>query len=143
MKRGKCYMKEKINDKIKDAEKYIAELESILPLSLEIYIEDYQKRVACERYFEKIIEAVVDIARMTATEKEIYFDQDEELLFNKLAQNKVISQELSLKLKEAKGMRNIIAHKYAEIDDEMVFHAATEELINDVGEFIDSIKREI
>ena len=63
--------------------------------------------------------------------------------FESLAEEGIISGELALKLRKAKGMRNIIAHKYAEIDDEMVFHAATEELINDVGEFIDSIKREI
>jgi len=38
-------------------------------------------------------------------------------------------------------MRNIIAHEYGEIDDEIVFNAITEELIKDVGEFIKGIER--
>ena len=33
-------------------------------------------------------------------------------------------------------MRNIIAHMYADIDDEIVYHSITEELIQDTHHFI-------
>jgi uncharacterized protein YutE (UPF0331/DUF86 family) len=49
---------------------------------------------------------------------------------------KIISKELSIKLKNAKGMRNIVAHKYGTVDDRIVFEAITEELLKDANEFI-------
>jgi len=51
----------------------------------------------------------------------------------------VISERLTEKLKDAKGMRNIIAHEYGSIDDEIVFESITNQLINDVEEFIKEI----
>ncbi|MCH7723429.1 MAG: aminotransferase class I/II-fold pyridoxal phosphate-dependent enzyme [Bacteroidetes bacterium] len=48
--------------------------------------------------------------------------------------------DLEEKLKEAKGMRNIIAHEYGKIDDVLVFEAVTEELIPDVKEFLNSVR---
>ena len=38
-------------------------------------------------------------------------------------------------------MRNIIAHEYGKIDDEIVFGAVTEQLGKDVREFIKDIKK--
>lgn len=37
-------------------------------------------------------------------------------------------------------MRNIIAHEYGKIDDAIVFHAVTEELITDVRNFLEKIE---
>ena len=38
-------------------------------------------------------------------------------------------------------MRNIIAHEYGKIDDELVFNAITDELIDDMTEFITALRR--
>lgn len=55
-------MNERIKDKIEEIEKYLDELVEISPSTLDRYIEDFKTRAACERYTEKIIEAVVDLA---------------------------------------------------------------------------------
>lgn len=50
--------------------------------------------------------------------------------------------KLVSRLKEAKGMRNIIAHEYGVVvDNKLVFDSLTYDLINDVDEFITSIKK--
>ena len=36
-------------------------------------------------------------------------------------------------------MRNILAHEYGEVDDEIVFHAIRNELTNDARAFLQSI----
>ena len=46
-------------------------------------------------------------------------------------------------VKEAKGMRNIIAHDYGKVDDEIVFNVINEELIKDVANFINFIRQVI
>ncbi len=57
------------------------------------------------------------------------------------SENKIISPKLSEKLQNAKRMRNILAHEYGEVDDEIVFNALTEELEKDAIEFIKNIKK--
>ena len=129
-------MKERINDKIKEIEKFLEELEDIIPSNLEEYEKDFKTKAACERYAEKIIEAVVDLAYLVIKYKKLELPEGDAHSFDILTENKLISKELSEKLKDAKSMRNILAHKYGEINDKIVFNSLKEELINDINQFI-------
>ena len=127
-------------DKIEEIERYLGELKSIFPFDFKEYKRDFKIRAICERNFEKIVEAVVDLAFITIKERKLKIPEDDESSFNILKNEDIISEVLAKKLKEAKGMRNVIAHEYGKIDDEKVFHAVSEELIPDVQEFLNSIK---
>ena len=130
----------RINEKIEEVEKYLQELNEILPKSFEEYISNFEKRAACERYFEKIIEAVVDLNFLIIKNKGLKVPEDEESSFILLSDEKIISYELAKKLKNAKGMRNIIAHEYGKVDDEIVFEVITTQLDQDIKEFIKIIR---
>lgn len=134
-------MSERIGDKIIEIEKYLEELYEIIPKSFEDYKMSLEKRAACERYFEKIIEAVIGLCFIFIREKNFKMPEDEEKVFDILEQNQIISKELTEKLKEIKGMRNFIIHQYEKIDDELVFEAITEALEKDVNEFIKSVEK--
>jgi uncharacterized protein YutE (UPF0331/DUF86 family) len=60
-------MNERINDKIEEIEKYLGELLEIIPSSLVGYGQDFKAKAACERYAERIIEAVVDLVERLMT----------------------------------------------------------------------------
>jgi uncharacterized protein YutE (UPF0331/DUF86 family) len=130
----------RINDKIKELEEYLQELLEIIPENFEEYKDSFEKRAACERYFEKIIEAIVDLGFIFIKENNLNPPEDEEGIFKVLFNEEVISERLSEKLKDAKGMRNFIIHQYEKIDDEIVFNVIKEELIKDIEEFINKIK---
>ena len=53
---------------------------------------------------------------------------------------KIVSVELAEKLKDAKSMRNILAHEYGIVDDTIVFESITEELGNDVRLLLEKIE---
>lgn len=131
----------KVNDKIQEIEKYLEELGSVLPSDFIEYKDDFRVKAICERYFEKIIEAVVDLAFLIIKDKSFKTPEDDKEAFDILANEEIISKELAEKLKDAKGMRNIIAHEYGKVDDEIVFHSVAEELGRDAEEFIESIER--
>jgi len=131
----------RINDKIIEIEKFLEELESILPFSLKEYKQNFKIKAIGERYFEKIIEAIIDLAFLIIKEKRFQTPEYEKQAFDILKNENVISEILATRLKDAKGMRNIIAHEYGKIDDELVFESITEELIKDANEFIDLIKK--
>lgn len=134
-------MNAKIKDKIKEIEKYLNELESIIPPNFEEYTQNFEKKAACERYFEKIIEAVIDLAFLIIKEKSLKIPEEDKETFDILTEEEIISKDLATKLKDAKGMRNIISHQYGTVDDEIVFESITEELKKDVRNFIKNIKK--
>lgn len=43
------------------------------------------------------------------------------------------------KCKDAKGMRNILAHQYGFVDEGVIFYSISEELFDDVNNFIDAV----
>lgn len=131
----------KIDDKIREIEKYLEELTSIIPRSFREYKEDFAKKAACERYLERIVEAVTDLAFLIIKELSFKTPEEDKQSFDILASEQVITTDLAERLKDAKGMRNILAHQYGIIDDEIVFHSITEELIDDLTEFISNIKK--
>lgn len=143
MKKRDKMEKSRINDKILEIKGYIQELNEILPENFEKYISNFEKKAACERYFEKIIEAVVDLTFLVIQSRKLKTPEDEESSFMLLSNERIISENLAKKLKDAKGMRNILAHEYGKIDDSLVFEALTEQLEKDINEFIDIIKKEI
>lgn len=130
----------RINDKINEIEKYLEELSNIVPESFDDYLKDNKSKAACERYAEKIIEAVVDLAFLFIKFKKFKMPEDDEGTFDILKEENIIDTNLSKKLKEAKGMRNILAHEYGEVDNSIVYNAVKDELPNDVEGFIKTIR---
>lgn len=126
----------RINDKIKEIDEFLGQLKEMIPHNLEEYKSNLEKKAACERYIEKIVEAAVDLAFFAIKIKKLEIPEDDADAFNILLKNKIINNELAEKLKNAKGMRNIITHEYGKIDDEIVFNSITEELEKDVSEFV-------
>lgn len=132
----------RIKDKIKEIKGYLSELSEIMPGNFEEY-KEIKNKAACERYFEKIIEAVIDLSFLMIKDKNLRIPEEDKEAFDILAKEKIISFELAERFKDAKGMRNIIAHEYGSVDEEIVFHSVTEELEKDVKEFIEKIKRRV
>ncbi len=136
-------MKERIKDKIDDIREYLEELETILPKSIEQYTDDLKERAACERYFEKIVEAATDLAFLIIKYRKLAVPEDDKAVFEILKAERIIADDTSKKMQQAKGMRNLIVHQYGEVDDEIVFHAITQELSDDVGDFIAEIEKDL
>lgn len=132
----------RIKDKIHQIEGFLEELQEIVPEKFDEYNNSLEKKAACERYVEKIVEALTDLAFLTIKYKKLKIPEDDIDAFNILSEKNLIDKEIANKLKNAKGMRNIIAHQYGRIDDRAVFDAITEELEKDSREFIKEIKKQ-
>ena len=122
---------------------FLEDLDEITPESIEDYASNKEKKAACERYFEKIVEAVIDLAQLVIKFKKFSYPEEDTQAFEILLKNKIIQKELCEKLKNAKGMRNILAHEYGQVDDELVFEAITQEIMIDSEEFIESVKKKV
>jgi len=139
-KEEKQFLKKRIEGKIKDIEKYLDSLNSFKPETLEEYEKDEEARWACERACERIAEAIIDLAIFIIRYKEIIYNDEDEKAFGVLLKNNIINDNLYKRLHNLKGMRDHIAHRYGEIDNEIVFEAINEEIEKDVDEFLEIAK---
>ena len=67
-----------------------------------------------------MIEICIDISQLLVKELKLGLPTEEESVFEKLEQSKVISPALKRKLIEMKKFRNVLIHKYTGIIDRLV-----------------------
>lgn len=125
---------ERILGKIDQLDNYMEEFRSDLPSSLEDYKADKRRY---ERLFQLCIETMIDISALILKEEGLGTPSDEENIIDKLVDSGIYSEELGDKLKLMKGFRNILVHRYGEIDDRKVFENV--ERLEDLKEFRKSV----
>lgn len=111
----------RILSKLDEMKKYVEELQSMLP-DQEEYQQDLIKRRACEKTVEVAIESLIDVSAMIVSAQQFGLPENEENIFDMLIEKKVLSIKLGEKLKDMKGFRNILIHRYGHVDDEIVYH---------------------
>ena len=132
---------ERIDDKINEIVSFLNELSIIIPPTLEQYETQFEKRAACERYIEKIVEAAEDLAFLIIKAKKISPPEEGREVFPALASAGIISDILAARLRDAKGLRNRLSHQYGKIDNEIVFEVVSQKLEADIRQFIVDIKK--
>ena len=111
---------ERVSVKISLIADYLKELNGIKPKTFGGY-KGKDKR-ACERLLQLLIEASVDLAALLVKELELGVPSGEEDIFARLEKSGVISKKTSGNLRQMKRFRNVLIHKYEDIDDEEVFN---------------------
>ncbi|NVM03744.1 MAG: DUF86 domain-containing protein [Candidatus Helarchaeota archaeon] len=127
----------RIFSKLDEMIRYIEELREMLP-DKEEYLSNLIKRRACEKTVEIAIESLIDVSAMLISAKKMGLPTSEENIFDILIEKKVLSKEFGEKLKDMKGFRNILIHRYTHVDDEIVYY----NLSNCLDDFI-NFKNEI
>ncbi len=130
--------KERILSKIDELDSYLDELIEIVPDTYEEYEISIEKKRSCERILHISIESVIDICMLLVKDLKLGMPVEEEDVFDKLEKKKIFPKKLIKKLREMKGLRNILVHRYGSVDDEIVYDSLSEEL-NDFHEFIDYV----
>ncbi|MFQ6062392.1 MAG: DUF86 domain-containing protein, partial [Methanosarcinales archaeon] len=99
--------KERVLGKIDELESYLKELNQIMPMSFREY-KNIEKKRSCERLLHISIECVLDICSIIVSELRLGLPTIEDDLFEKLKDEKVISEDMATKLKSMKSFRNIL-----------------------------------
>lgn len=110
---------ERILHKLDQLDRYLTELESDMPERFEEYREDKRKY---ERLLHLCIETVIDKAALIVKGEDLGTPSSEEDVIDKLIDADVLRGDFRETLKDMKGFRNILVHRYGEIDDRQVYH---------------------
>lgn len=114
--------RERILAKVDELDGYLNELNGIAPRSFKEY-QNVEKKRACERLLQVSIEAVIDICHLLVLGLRLGLPAEEDDLFRKLTEARILSEEMGEKLREMKGFRNILVHEYARVNDRLVYKA--------------------
>lgn len=120
--------KKRILSLLNQLDSYVRDLEQHTPKTLKVYEKNIEKKRFCERTVQLAIEVCIDISQLLVKELQLGLPNEEETIFDTLATQKIISAELKYILKGMKRFRNILIHKYVEIDDAIVFEKVTRQL---------------
>ena len=122
--------------KIRELENYTEEIHELIPESKEEYLKSLKTRRAIERQLQIMIECVIDIAILLIKALKLTVPTDEASIFE------ILKPHLSIpkKLNEMKGFRNILVHRYGEINNERVYRYVKEDL-DDFHIFLEDAKK--
>ncbi|GAB1538853.1 DUF86 domain-containing protein [Scytonema sp. NUACC21] len=103
--------------------KYCNNLEGFKAISLEEYLGDFNQQLIVERLIQLMVEAATDINKYLLLH--LYqispianFDS-----FSEAGKKGIITQNLADELAQSVGMRNILVHRYKDINSRIVFLA--------------------
>ncbi|MGB6340804.1 MAG: DUF86 domain-containing protein [Candidatus Aminicenantaceae bacterium] len=112
--------RERVLSRIDELDGYLKELDIIMPTDFRAY-KVIEKKRSCERLLQIAIEAIINICALMVTGLRLGIPSEEDDIFDKLEQSKIITPAMKETLKRMKGFRNILVHEYGHIDDDLVY----------------------
>ena len=98
-------------------------------------LEDYRKMDAIVLNLQRACELATDVAMYVVTSRKLGIPQTKKEAFEKLCENKLISEDMCAKMKGMIGFRNIAIHEYKNIDEE-ILKDVIENHLGDIKEFV-------
>lgn len=129
---------ELIEKKIDMIEEGLTYLHGVKDVDRGEFLSSYEKIQATKHTLQEVIEACLDIANHILAAKGLRRSETYSGMFQVLTKNNIISKDLADKLGEMAKFRNLLVHRYAEVDDERVYEILRESLGN-----IEKFTREI
>lgn len=121
-------------------------LGEIKRLSLEQFLESYRDIQAAKYSLLEIVEACIDIANYIISVRGFRRAEEYSEMFKVLKEEGVIGKGLATKLEDMARFRNLLVHRYGEVDNRRVLEIIKynlkdiEEFEREIGDFV---KREV
>jgi len=136
---------ELIYSKLKDLKNSLHYVHSFLPSDYKL-LDNRKDKNALYKEVEFAIQLVIDICSVINSDIGKTTPSNEDSIILDLEKEKVISKEISQKILLIKGFRNILVHKYGEIDDKRAFEDIKhglkdfEQIIKEIEKFLSKNK---
>jgi len=134
--------REVIEGKFDIIDRNLSFLGEIKRLSLEQFLESYRDVQAAKYSLLEIVEACIDIANYIISVRGFRRAEEYSEMFKVLKEEGVIGKGLATKLEDMARFRNLLVHRYGEVDNRRVLEIIKynlkdiEEFEIDIGEFV-------
>jgi len=134
--------REVIEGKFDIIDRNLSFLEEIKRLSLEQFLESYRDVQAAKYSLLEIVEACIDVANYIISVRGFRRAEEYSEMFKVLKEEGVIGKGLATKLEDMARFRNLLVHRYGEVDNRRVLEIIKynlkdiEEFEREIGEFV-------
>ena len=131
---------EKIKTLEKDLLNTVSEIKSIITMNEEVFVKEPKEIYALRYLLIEAVEAMANICNHILTRVTSQVPKGYPDCFEKLSEAGIITKEFGEKLRKVASLRNILIHKYWEIDDQKIFRSAKEN-IEDFEQYLREINK--
>lgn len=117
-----------LTDKLQHVNRYTNDLKQMRELPKEEYLEDVVTQRAVERTLMNLIQACIDLAQHVRSSESLSPSGTAKQEIEALGKAGILSEDTQEKMEEAVGFRNVLAHRYGEIDQRIVYEVLREDL---------------
>ncbi len=132
--------KDIINHKLKEIIESVELVHENLPENFEEFKRLGIIKDGIYKRIENAIESVINICSIINSDLGLGIPSSEEDIIKNLENKKIISKKLAERIREMKGFRNLLVHRYGKINDELAFENVKEG-IKDFSFFSEEIKK--
>lgn len=115
-------------DKLRHINQYTNDLKQMRGMSMEEYVEDVVTQRAVERTFMNLIQSCIDLAQHIRSEEALSPSGTSKKEIEALGNADIVSSDTQEKMEEAVGFRNILAHRYGDVNHDIVYDVLHDEL---------------
>ena len=108
-------------DKLRYINEYTNDLKEMRGLSKQEYVADIVTQRAVERTFMTLIQACIDLAQHIRAAEDLSPSGTAKREVEALGDAAILSSETTEKIKEAVGFRNILTHRYGDVNHDIVY----------------------
>ncbi len=119
---------EVFTDKLRYSNQYIADLKEMRGLAKQEYLEDMVTQRAVERTLMNLIQVFIDLAQHVRATQNLSPSGTAKKEIQALGEAGIITPQTQEKMEEAVGFRNILAHRYGDVDHEIVYDVLHDDL---------------
>lgn len=130
--------KELINLRIDVIERNLTEINEITSEGYDSFKVSYRDELAAKQALLESIEACIDISNHIIATQGFRRPNDYKDIFLIMREQDILNKTLSLKLQEMAKFRNVLVHRYINLETERIFNLMENE-IDDFKEFIKQI----
>ncbi|MFB6144529.1 MAG: DUF86 domain-containing protein [Candidatus Nanohaloarchaea archaeon] len=131
---------QRVEEKIRTVRRHLDKVERNLPETEEEFSSMGIEKDGIYKNVESAIQASYDICALIVKEEDFRVPGDEESLPDILVEENILDEKTGDKLKDMKGFRNALAHRYGEIDDGIAFDNISQGL-NDFESFLEQVEK--
>lgn len=112
---------EVVVDRLRQINEYTNDLKQMRGMSKENYVSDVVTQRAVERTFMNLIQSCIDLAQHIRASEGLSPSGTSKEEIEALGDADVISDETQEKMEESVGFRNILAHRYGDVNHDVVY----------------------
>lgn len=112
---------EVVVDKLRRIDQYTDDLKQMRGMSKEEYVDDMVTQRAVERTFMNLIQSCIDLAQHIRSMENLSPSDTSKQEIEAIGNAGIVSIETQEKIEEAVGFRNVLAHRYSDVNHDVVY----------------------